>query len=357
VSVCVRLAPSEQKYKPWKFRHCEIRRPAVLSYMNKQGEAVKGQMDVSEVKLARIEVLDTADPLINRIGIQVDCKQGGYATNFRIILSWDDMLEFCLGIETVARKHNVKEFKEHLVSIREKLATATPTAASHIKPTFSITASMKPNIAARTISRVIARYDRANKKQTTVDSRVVFKSLPVYFGNDLIFGSWWFVYGSVFVVAISIAVLIARERPTLLGVDDSNLPALDFEVAWGLILLSGLFFTIGSLAFVRAMNEPAMKSLFTWYHISTDELLGSWLFLLGVAPLVPVSILSRPPLYCFLCLLHRQGMHLYVMHISSSRLTETVFIIYILAFGGPMCLYCSIRLSTTGYRSHPSGYA
>ena len=57
------------------------------------------------------------------------------------------------------------------------------------------------------------------------------------------------------------------------------------------MILSGLFFTIGSAAFMRAVNDPPMKPLFTCYHISTDELLGAWFFLLGVIPSIPYSII------------------------------------------------------------------
>lgn len=39
--------------------------------------------------------------------------------------------------------------------------------------------------------------------------------------------------------------------------------------------ISGVFYTIGSLAFVRAVNEPPLKPLFpSLIHFQTDELLG-----------------------------------------------------------------------------------
>jgi len=34
-----------------------------------------------------------------------------------------------------------------------------------------------------------------------------------------------------------------------------------------------------------------MPPIFTWYHLSSDELLGSWLFLIGTLPLIPYCLL------------------------------------------------------------------
>jgi len=64
-----------------------------------------------------------------------------------------------------------------------------------------------------------------------------------------------------------------------------------------LILCSGTLMTIGSLAFVRAVNEPPMKPLLGfWKHTGTDELLGSWLFFWGTMPAIPYSL-------CYLAIL------------------------------------------------------
>lgn len=56
--------------------------------------------------------------------------------------------------------------------------------------------------------------------------------------------------------------------------------------------ISGAFFVLGSFAFVRATHEdPPMKPLFTWYHVQSDELLGSWLFFWGTVPVIPYILL------------------------------------------------------------------
>ena len=47
------------------------------------------------------------------------------------------------------------------------------------------------------------------------------------------------------------------------------------------------------MAFMRAVHEdPPMKPLFpSWHHLQNDELLGSWLLLLSVVPVVPYALL------------------------------------------------------------------
>ena len=59
------------------------------------------------------------------------------------------------------------------------------------------------------------------------------------------------------------------------------------------MVVSGLFFTLGSLAFIRAMHDdPPMRALFpNIYHMQSDELLGSWLFLLGTVIFIPYCMI------------------------------------------------------------------
>jgi hypothetical protein len=49
----------------------------------------------------------------------------------------------------------------------------------------------------------------------------------------------------------------------------------------------------GSMAFMRAVNEdPPMQPIFSeYYHLQSDELMGSWLLLLSCVPIIPYSLL------------------------------------------------------------------
>lgn len=119
-------------------------------------------------------------------------------------------------------------------------------------------------------------------------------------------------------------VVLANSYTKPLGTDDSALDQYNYRVSWALMIVCGVFCTLGSqlsspyllnyympelysfsllilgsMAFMRAVHDdPPMKPLFTYYHLQSDELLGSWLFLCSTVPLVP---------YCFLYLATAQG--------------------------------------------------
>ena len=101
----------------------------------------------------------------------------------------------------------------------------------------------------------------------------------------------WFVVGSV-LLTITSAVILYNDFDVVLGEDDSTLTRFHYRGTWFLMIVSGVFFTLGSLAFVRAVHEsPPMRPLFTWYHLSSDELLGSWLFLVACIPFIPYTLI------------------------------------------------------------------
>ena len=102
-------------------------------------------------------------------------------------------------------------------------------------------------------------------------------------------GSWWFVVGSVVATLIPIVPLVNLYY-NIWGTDSKgSLPLLEDAATFGLLIASGVFFTLGSLAFVRATEEPVLKPLFSHVsvHMATDELLAAWLFLFATIPFVP----------------------------------------------------------------------
>jgi uncharacterized membrane protein HdeD (DUF308 family) len=80
----------------------------------------------------------------------------------------------------------------------------------------------------------------------------------VLFSNDLVHGSWWFLLGSVFITAASIVVLV-NSYNEVIGTDDSFLSRPAYRASWALMVASGVFTTLGSFGFVRAMNDPPMR--------------------------------------------------------------------------------------------------
>ena len=129
-----------------------------------------------------------------------------------------------------------------------------------------------------------------SKSDVLVRRRGAFKWLPVYFSNDLVHGSWWFVFGSAAMTLFSIVPLV-QKYIGLYDQHDDLLPDTDFTITWTLMAFSGFFFTLGSGAFVHAFEEPTKRPIF-WYnkHFQTDELLGAWLFLWGTVPGVPYTL-------------------------------------------------------------------
>ena len=92
--------------------------------------------------------------------------------------------------------------------------------------------------------------------------------------------------------AVSSGLVIQNSFDTKMGEDDSVLSPNEYRETWILMTISGIFCTLGSLAFIRATHEdPPMAPLFTWYHLQSDELLGSWLFLLATVPVIPYTLI------------------------------------------------------------------
>lgn len=125
-----------------------------------------------------------------------------------------------------------------------------------------------------------------SRRERILSRRGAFQFLPVLCSNDLVFGSWWFVVGSIIATIIPIVPLVDLFYPFWTK-SDSSLPLLEDVTTFGLLIASGFFFTLGSLVFVRATEEPPLPPLFSSPHLETDELLAAWLFLLATIPFVP----------------------------------------------------------------------
>jgi hypothetical protein len=120
--------------------------------------------------------------------------------------------------------------------------------------------------------------------------RVIFKWLPIAFSNDLVHGAWYFIIGSLITALIPVFPLIALYENIWdsYEVETVGLPNSWHAVAYSLLIVSGVFFTIGSYAFLRAVKPIRPSPLFTWYHFQSDELFGMWMFFLGTLPSVPL---------------------------------------------------------------------
>lgn len=179
-----------------------------------------------------------------------------------------------------------------------------------------------------------------SREEVIIQRRGAFKWLPVLCSNDLVHGSWWFMWGSLLTALFAfypiIRVQVTHERQ-----NDDILPATDFDITWALLIISGTFFTAGSLAFVRAFEEPPKQPLFHNYkHLQSDELLGAWFFLFGTMPAVPymlVFFLLDPSAFYFFamiaCLVFVLSSYLFVVSCYPSDKVSTVY---------GHCVYCGV---------------
>jgi hypothetical protein len=72
--------------------------------------------------------------------------------------------------------------------------------------------------------------------------------------------------------------------------EETDLKAFDASATWVLLIISSIFFTVGSYVFVRAFESPPKPPLSNWKHFSTDELLAAWLYLFAMSPYIPYSM-------------------------------------------------------------------
>lgn len=101
----------------------------------------------------------------------------------------------------------------------------------------------------------------------------------------------YYVWGSLLTVFIPLFPLINLFIDEDFWPKSGLLPLNENTAAYALLSLMGVFYTIGSLAFLRAVETPLKPPLFTWKHFATDELLAMWMFAAGTLPSVPVMAL------------------------------------------------------------------
>ena len=116
--------------------------------------------------------------------------------------------------------------------------------------------------------------------------------------SDLVWGSWWFIYGSILQALIPVPPLISL----FLGFWEETSAFLPLDIhasMYALEVLVGIFFTVGSYAFLRAVHPELQWTPFfnpTNREVEgtlrklciTDELWGMWCFFFGVLCGIPI---------------------------------------------------------------------
>mmetsp|Transcript_11728 Transcript_11728/g.25625 ORF Transcript_11728/g.25625 Transcript_11728/m.25625 type:complete len:440 (-) Transcript_11728:534-1853(-) len=288
------------KWKRWKLRTVTIQQNGMLKYKTEYNlfffchRITHGELDIRKAMISYIpeEILLatlTNENLHNFTGLTIKCKTvDGFETYFRCVLEVEQFERLMKAIKIASPRNNVEklgpipQLTDEQIRLRVEKQKSTTT--------IGISSVMR---RTTTIAQAMNAHDMKSRREQIIAKRGALKDLPVYFLNDLIHGSWWFVIGSVgFVITASIALANSYDFEHLLGEDDSTLSSSDYRATWWLMVVSGIFCTLGSLAFVRALHEdPPMRPMFSWYHLQNDELLGSWLFFFAVLPFIPYSLI------------------------------------------------------------------
>ena len=108
--------------------------------------------------------------------------------------------------------------------------------------------------------------------------------------NFVFFPFRWYVWGSLVSAFIAMIPLIDLSISIFDVPEATSLKAFDESATWVLLIISSIFFTIGSYVFVRAFESPPKPPLFTWRHFATDELLAAWLYLFAMSPYIPYAM-------------------------------------------------------------------
>lgn len=127
-----------------------------------------------------------------------------------------------------------------------------------------------------------------SKAEVIVKRRGAFIWLPVLCSNDLVHGSWsvtinsqifyyysysinrkhpilrWFTWGSLVTTLFAIYPLV-NNQIGLYHQEDDLLPATDYDITWAMLIISGTFFTFGSLAFVHAFEVSTEQAVIEMY--------------------------------------------------------------------------------------------
>jgi|MDTE01.2.fsa_nt_gb hypothetical protein len=125
-----------------------------------------------------------------------------------------------------------------------------------------------------------------------VERRGALKWLPEHgSSSDIEHAMVWFTAASLLAAVIPIVPMATYDEMNEYGVHNHSIGYQIHTMTYVLLILCGLFYTLGSYALKRAVQIPSRKPLMPCiYHTSTDELLGSWCFLIGTLVTLPICI-------------------------------------------------------------------
>ena len=236
------------------------------------------------------------------------------------------------GKSTLPSGSNWAQFNKRLMNtsvhtLQEKLNT--PAAMTSISSNESVHEHGNSFRKRFLIVKGSTSGDGEDHNRKIIDKRGAFKWLPVAYDNDIVYGSWYFVWGSFLCMIIPVFPLISiyqdllRENHDDLGSSGESsklieqfsilffltsaciiiiaivaifiiipiiictidIPTTENAVCYALLIFVGLMYTIGSYAMVLASKDPHEGHLFGGkskygfpyvFLLQTDELFGLW---------------------------------------------------------------------------------
>jgi hypothetical protein len=210
----------EKYFKPWKLRHFEVLPDGQLVCRPHKGSDDKLILHINRFLITLVEFDFEVEGFFigDRVCIKVECRrdsESGLVTFFRCLLPRYEVYELCEVIRRHCRDHNIDEFLS--------IFHARQAALGKFK---LIDDSSPEDIKSmpRGLARQLDQYERRKEKEKIIARRGAFRGLPVFFTNDLVHGSWWYLFGSLFMTVIASIVLWTTYSDTRLGTDDSILP-------------------------------------------------------------------------------------------------------------------------------------
>jgi len=185
-----------------------------LTYGNKAYNSTKeGEVDLTKAIIEYLpdEILLTTlktENLNKFTGITIKCKTSdGFDTYFRCVIDLPQFEALKSAINLSAKETNIDSLGPIPMFSPEQIAL-------HKKNTSGLYRS----IMRRTISSAVNLYDGQTRREAILAKRGALKWLPVLFDNDMVHGSWWFVYGSIgFLFTAVMTLANSYENDNLLG--------------------------------------------------------------------------------------------------------------------------------------------
>jgi hypothetical protein len=294
------MAPTKNgfglQWKQWKPRHLELFEDGTLFYKKEKetkikdlkfslankvlitlmSEEVKPEATPSDYDAQKVKAASEVER-----GMSVKCTTlEGFETYFRVIFTGNELERFIAAIQQVSKEVKFAKAKQLQGTPRESISPSseaeneqqTSKKMKRFLPSLrkSKTNTKPTSVMRSTIASAMDQYDESTLHDRIVARRGALKWLPVFFSNDLIHGSWcvspllspfkissyllffstysrWFVIGSVMFVVSSLVMLMNSYHTVSIdmGSDDSGLTPSAFRATWVLMVLSGVFSTLG----------------------------------------------------------------------------------------------------------------